>query len=102
MSTQYFQNFIRNYSNRLRLEGFNVINILDNKDEMPLFCGYSPTIYARDGNLERLIVVKPEEIYSDESEDVVSLKQYTRENHYTSYWGFKISAKSWMLTENII
>ena len=41
---------------------------------MPLFCGYSPTIYARDGNLERLIVVKPEEIYSDESEDVGFVK----------------------------
>lgn len=102
MSAQYLQNFIRNYADRLRLEGFNVFNILDDVAQMPSFNGVKPSIYAWDESLERIIVVKTEQEYEDSGEELEKLKEYTREHQLASFWGFITSEKSWRLEENLI
>ena len=102
MSTEYHEYFIKNYSERLRLDGFTVHNIIEDPEKVPKIKGIQPTIYARDGNLERIIIVESEEKYDETRDDLVKLKDYSRKNHQTSYWGFITTEKNWNLIENLI
>jgi hypothetical protein len=102
LSAQYKKYFIANYSERLRIEGLSVINIIENETPMPSFNGVQPTIYANDGSLERIIVVKTEDDYAESKGDLDKLKQYVQSNQGVSFWGFTISQDSWNLIENII
>lgn len=102
MSLEYYRHFIRNYSDRLRLEGFTVLNILENPDKIPVFNGVKPEIFARDDNLERIIVVKDEKDYIKSRDALERLREYAGSNKYTSFWGFIVKDDSWNLVDNII
>lgn len=102
MSSEYYRHFIKNYSDRLRLEGFIVINILETPERMPVFNGVKPEIFARDDNLERIIVVKEKRDYIKSRDALEKLKKYARSNKYTSFWGFIVKDDSWSLVDNII
>ena len=102
MSTEYHQYFIKNYSERLRLDGFTVHNIIEDKEQVPKINGIQPTIYARDRTLERIIIVEPEDKYNEKRDDLIQLKEYSRKNHQVSYWGFITTDKTSNLIENLI
>jgi len=102
LSTEYHEYFIKNYSERLSLDGFTVNNIIEDREQVPEINVIQPTIYARDGNLERTIIVEPEDKYDEIRDDLIQLKEYSRKNHQVSYWGFITTDKTWNLIENLI
>ncbi len=57
----------------------------------------------KDGNLERVIIVRDENTYDRNSDELKKLKEYTVIHPELSYWGFSISVDGqWRLEENII
>ncbi len=79
-----------------------MINIMENPERMPEFNRVKPEIFAREDNLERIIVVKEKRDYIKSRDTLEKLKKYARCNKYTSFWGFIVKDDSWSLVDNII
>jgi hypothetical protein len=104
MCSSYSRHFIKNYSERLRLEGFTVYNVIEvENNQPPVINGIKPEIYAKDGNLERVIIVRDNNMYNGNSDELKKLKEYTVIHPEISYWGFTIGEDGqWRLEENLI
>ena len=86
------------------MEGFTVNNVVETDNaQPPLINGVQPEIYAKDGNLERVIIVRDSGSYNSNSEELKKLKKFSVIHPEISFWGFSISEDGqWRLEENII
>ena len=98
----YRSMFLRNYSNHLLQEGYKVVSEIVGEPSSINIEGFTPDIYACDGRLQRIIIVKNADEYIVDSPENVALKRYCQETLGASFWGFAIvETGEWRLEENI-